>query len=114
MNTMFTAVVERTQEIGIMKAIGARNSDVLSIFLIESGLLGLIGGIVGVLIGLGISYAVEVLGAAWIGTPYLKMWWSWGLIISALAFSFIVGALAGLFPAWKASMQKPVDSLRYE
>jgi len=114
MNTMYTAVVERTQEIGIMKAIGARNSDVLLIFLIESGMLGLIGGIVGVAIGLGVAYAVEIGGTLWIGTPYLKAWWSWGLIGGALAFSFITGASAGLTPAWQASKQKPVDSLRYE
>ncbi len=114
MNTMYTAVVERTQEIGIMKAIGARNRDILTLFLVEAGLLGFLGGVVGVLIGLGIAKLVELLGALWIGTPYLRAWWSWELILAALAFSFIVGAVAGTAPAWQASRQKPVDSLRYE
>jgi len=114
MNTMYTAVVERTNEIGVMKAIGARNRDILLIFLVESGMLGLIGGLIGVIIGIGISKLVEVIGAVVIGTPYLKAWWSWELIVAALVFSFLVGAVSGTAPAWQASRQKPVDSLRYE
>lgn len=114
MNTMYTAVVERTQEIGIMKAIGARNSSIMIIFLIESGLLGLVGGIIGVAFGLGISYATEFFGGIWLGSPYIKAWWSWGLIFAALAFSFITGTASGLAPAWQASKKKPVESLRYE
>jgi putative ABC transport system permease protein len=114
MNTMYTAVVERTQEIGIMKAIGARNGDILSIFLIESGLLGFVGGLVGVVIGLAISKLVEVGGEIAFGSPYLKAWWSWELIAAALAFSFLVGAFSGLAPAYQASKQQPVESLRYE
>ncbi len=114
MNTMYTAVVERTQEIGIMKAIGARNSDVLTIFLIESGMLGLVGGAIGVALGLGIAYAVQFLGGLYVGSPYLKAWWNWQLILGSLLFSFLAGALSGVAPAWQASKQKPVDSLRYE
>lgn len=114
MNTMYTAVVERTQEIGIMKAIGARNSDIMLIFLIESGLLGLVGGIIGVIIGLLISKGIEIAGTLIIGTPLLRAWWSWWLIAGALLFSFLVGSLAGTLPARQASKQKPVDSLRYE
>ncbi len=114
MNTMYTAVVERTQEIGIMKAIGARNTDILSIFLIESGILGLVGGLVGVIIGLGISKAIEIFGALYIGTIYLRFWWSWELILGALAFTFILGMIAGFLPAYQASKQQAVDSLRYE
>jgi putative ABC transport system permease protein len=114
MNTMYTAVLERTNEIGIMKAIGARNSDVLLIFLIESGMLGLVGGAIGVSLGLAVARLVELGGTLALGTPYLRAWWSWGLIGGALAFSFVVGAISGLAPAWQASRQKPVDSLRYE
>ncbi len=114
MNTMYTAVVERTQEIGIMKAIGARNGDVLIIFLVEAGVLGLIGGAIGVALGLGIAKLTELAGALYIGTPYLRAWWSFGLIGGALLFSFLVGAVSGVAPAWQASRQKPVDSLRYE
>jgi putative ABC transport system permease protein len=61
MNTMYTAVLERTKEIGIMKAIGARNSDIQNMFLIESGLLGLVGGLIGVLFGFGISKLLKLL-----------------------------------------------------
>jgi len=114
MNTMYTAVVERTQEIGIMKAIGARNGHIMGIFLIESGLLGAVGGLIGVLIGLGIAKSVEIFGGIYIGSPYLKAWWSWGLIFFSIGFSFFVGMFAGTAPAWQASKQKPVDSLRYE
>ncbi len=114
MNTMYTAVLERRREIGIMKAIGARNSDIMLIFLIEAGLLGLVGGAVGVAGGLAISKLVELFGSIALGTPYLRAWWSWPLIFGALAFSFLIGALSGLTPAWQASKQQPVESLRYE
>jgi putative ABC transport system permease protein len=114
MNTMYTAVVERTQEIGIMKAIGARNSDILTIFMMEAGVLGLVGGAIGVAIGLGIAKAVEFFGAVYLGSPLLRAWWSWELIAAALLFAFVVGMLSGTLPAYQASKQKPVDSLRYE
>lgn len=114
MNTMYTAVVERTQEIGIMKAIGARNSDILTIFMVEAGVLGLVGGAIGVALGLGIAKMVEILGGLYLGTPLLRAWWSWELILGALAFAFIVGIVSGTFPAYQASKHKPVESLRYE
>ncbi len=114
MNTMYTAVIERTKEIGIMKAIGARNNDILTIFLIESGLLGTVGGAIGVILGLGIAKLVESVGAVMIGSPYLRAWWSWELVIGALAFSFLAGAVSGAAPAYRASKQQPVASLRYE
>ncbi|MBI3035133.1 ABC transporter permease [Candidatus Woesearchaeota archaeon] len=67
-NTMYTAVVERTKEIGIMKSVGAQNRDILLIFIIESGLLGLIGGLIGVALGFGLSNAVEVVAKNALGT----------------------------------------------
>ena len=114
MNTMYTAVLERTKEIGIMKAIGARNSDILLIFLIESGLLGLVGGGIGVLFGFGLAKLTEWIGTAVLGTTFLTAWWSWELIVLALAFTFIVGVVSGLLPAYQASKQQAVESLRYE
>jgi putative ABC transport system permease protein len=114
MNTMYTAVVERTQEIGIMKAIGARNSDVMIIFLVESGTLGIIGGALGIGIGLGIAKLVAIIGSAALGTGYIQAWWSWELIAGALVFSFLTGTISGVAPAWQAAKQKPADSLRYE
>jgi len=110
-NTMYTSVLERTREIGIMKAVGARNSDIMFIFLIESGLLGLVGGILGVTVGLGISKGVEVI-AALAGYSMLKASFNPFLIIGALAFSFIIGSISGLIPAKQAAELKPVEALR--
>jgi putative ABC transport system permease protein len=81
MNTMYTSVLERTSDIGIMKAIGARNSDILAMFLFESGLLGLVGGAVGVIIGLGTAKLVEIIGGAALGTGFLKAAMPWWLIV---------------------------------
>ena len=114
MNTMYTAVVERTKEIGIMKAIGARNSDILSLFLIESGFLGLIGGALGVIIGIGFAKLVEFVGINFIGTELLRAAMPFWLIIGALGFAFILGSVSGLLPARQASKMNPVDALRAE
>lgn len=114
MNTMYTAVLERTNEIGIMKAIGARNEDILMMFLLESGLMGLAGGAVGVALGLGVAKLVEVVGQSITGSFLLNAWWSWQLIAITLFCSFLLGAASGVLPAYQASRQKPVDALRYE
>jgi putative ABC transport system permease protein len=111
MNTMYTSVLERTRDIGIMKAIGARNSDVLWIFLLESGLLGMAGGGVGVLIGVGLSKLVEFFGQGFAGSV-LKASFPWYLIVGALAFSFFVGMISGVLPARQASKLPPVEALR--
>jgi putative ABC transport system permease protein len=113
MNTMYTAVLERTNEIGVMKAIGGKNSDVLLIFLLESGTLGLAGGAIGIGLGIGFSKLVEFI-AVQTGTTLLKAYFPWYLIVGALAFSFIVGTISGIFPARRAARLKPVDALRYE
>jgi len=113
MNTMYTSVIERTREIGIMKAVGARNNDISLIFLIESGFLGMVGGIVGTAIGLGLAKAVEY-GAAESGFPLLKAYLGIELILFALAFSFGLGMLSGFLPARQAASLKPADALRYE
>jgi putative ABC transport system permease protein len=111
MNTMYTSVVERTREIGIMKSVGARNSSILIIFLIESGLLGLLGGIIGVLAGLGLSKIAEVVAFRY-GVESLQAYMGAPLIIGALAFAFIIGSVSGTLPARQASMLSPVDALR--
>ena len=113
MNTMYTSVLQRTRDIGIMKAIGAKNSDIMVIFLIESGLLGLAGGAVGVLMGIGVSFLIGK-GAAAAGVTYLQTQLQWPLLLGTLAFSFVVGAGSGLLPAIRASRLNPVDALRYE
>jgi putative ABC transport system permease protein len=111
---MYTSVLERTKEIGIMKAIGAQNRDIFLIFLIESGLLGLVGGVIGVLIGVGIGKSVEYVATVQLGTPFLQAVFGLPLIIGALSFSFIIGAASGVFPAMRAAKLKPTDALRYE
>ena len=113
-NTMYTAVLERTKEIGIMKSVGAQNKDVLLIFLIESGLLGLAGGAIGIVIGIGLSKLVEFMAFKFLGTSLIKAFFPWYLIIGSLLFSFLVGAISGLLPARQASSLKPIDALRYE
>ncbi len=113
-NTMYTSVLERTREIGTMKAVGAKNRDILLIFLIESGLLGLIGGITGVLLGAGISKAVEIIAINSLNTTLLKAAMPAYLVIGCLAFAFLVGSLSGVIPAYQASKLKAVDALRYE
>ena len=114
MNTMYTSVLERTKEIGTMKAVGAKNSDVLKIFLTESGLLGLVGGAIGVAIGMGLGKGVEYIATTVLGSPFLKAAFPWYLIVGALAFSFLIGSISGVFPAMQASKLKPADALRYE
>ncbi len=113
MNTMYTAVLERTKEIGTMKAVGAKNSDILFIFLFESGLLGLVGGAIGIGIGMGLAKGVEYALSASIGS-FLQAHFSWYLISGALAFSFLIGTASGIFPAMQAAKLKPADALRYE
>jgi len=112
MNTMYAAILERMNEIGVMKSIGAKNSDILFIFLFESGLLGLVGGIIGVLIGIGLSKSVEFIAVNFGGFDLLKASLSLYLIFGALLFSFVIGIISGTVPAWQASKLKPVDALK--
>lgn len=112
MNTMFTSVLERRKEIGIMKSIGARNSTIFQLFFIESGLLGTVGGIIGVLLGLLFAYGMAFLGKAALKSDLIQANVSPFIIIGALLFSFILGTFFGVLPAYQASKMQPVDSLR--
>jgi putative ABC transport system permease protein len=112
MTTMYTAVVERTRDIGIMKAIGARNSDIFTLYLMESGLLGTTGGIIGITLGATMAYAVAFVGSQVLGSTLLKASLTWWLVAGAMSFSFIVGAVAGTFPALQAARIPPVEALR--
>ena len=111
-NTMYTSVVERTKEIGIMKAIGAQNKNILIIFLIEAGLLGLVGGIVGAIVGLGGAMLVSELAGQFLGEGLFTITISYPLLVGAVAFSFFVGVLSGIFPALQASKLNVVDASR--
>lgn len=110
-NSMFTSVRERTREIGIMKAIGAKNSAILLIFLFEAGIIGLIGGIGGTLLGSLLAKGIEVYGQ-YHPLFYFTAEVGPGLIIFGLVFSFVVGCISGVLPARTAAKLKPVDALR--
>jgi len=114
MNTMYTAVLERTREIGIMKSVGGRNKDIGILFLMESGLLGMAGGIIGVVLGISLSKSIEYIAVSQLGSGLLSANVSFWLIFGALSFSFLVGSLSGILPALQAAKLRPVDALRYE
>ncbi|MGE3267831.1 MAG: ABC transporter permease [Chloroflexota bacterium] len=107
MNIMLVSVTERTREIGIRMAIGARESDILAQFLIEAIVLSMLGGIIGILIGVGIAYAAKAFAGMAISVPA----WSIGI---AFGFSAAVGIFFGIYPARKASKLDPIDALRYQ
>lgn len=113
MNTMYTAVTQRTNEIGVMKAIGATDGQILVLFLIESAIIGLVGGIIGIVIGYGLSFGASKLITATAALP-ISITVSPVLVGSVLGFSMITGILSGILPARKAASMEPVDALRYE
>ena len=107
MNIMLVSVTERTREIGLRMAVGARGMDILFQFLIESVLLCLVGGSLGILIGRGASMLVTKLA----GWPVQA---SVTAIVLAVSVSVVVGVVFGFYPAWKASRLDPIEALRYE
>jgi len=106
-NIMLVSVTERTREIGIMKAVGARNRDVMELFLVEATLLGTGGALVGLPLGLAV---------AWGAAQYAEVGFALAPFWSALAVlvGVLVGVVAGLYPAWRAARVDPIDALRYE
>ena len=111
MNSMYTSVLERTRQIGIMKAVGARNSDILGMFVVEAGMLGMIGGVLGVAGGTGLSLLFN-----WVADNVLNISFravvSLQLVAGALAFAFIIGMISGFFPARRAASMKPTEAMR--
>jgi|SRR3989344_2381054 len=112
-NTMITSVLERTKEIGVLKSIGAKNSDVLNIFLFESSFLGFIAGILGVIVGWLISFIAKAILTDF-GLIFLTPKYSWEIFVGGIIFATLTGAISGVLPAIHASKINPVDALRYE
>jgi putative ABC transport system permease protein len=107
MAIMMISVTERTREIGVRKALGARRAEILFQFLMEAAVLTSIGGVVGILFGSSIGWAVHWFA----GFPISLPWWSFAL---GLGFSASVGLFFGMYPAVKASRLDPIEALRYE
>ena len=105
-NIMFVSVKERTKEIGIRKAIGAKRRTILYQFLIESCTICLLGGLIGIMI----SFPISLIINAYVLPTAMPLW----VIILGLFVSLIFGVMAGFFPAYNASKMDPVESLRYE
>lgn len=115
MNTMYTSVLERTKQIGIMKAVGASRDAIMSIFLIESGIIGLVGGLLGILFGLIVSYFIGLVAGNF-GISNLFIWAAidYFELFVILIVTFITGVLSGVLPARAASRLEPAEALRYE
>jgi putative ABC transport system permease protein len=118
MNTMLTSVMERTREIGIMKAIGATTRDIMSIFIIEGVLMSSVGGVIGIILGVFGSQALTLIlgsfmsmgGGSFQLVPIITI----TSVVLAVAVSLIVGVLSSLYPAWKAARMSPIEAVRYE
>jgi putative ABC transport system permease protein len=111
LNNMLMSVLERTREIGVLRALGWRRSRVLGMILQESLILGLVGGTVGILIGVGLASLLRFVPGIYgaispIYTPQL--------IVQAILVALLAGAARGLYPAWRATRMRPVEALRYE
>ncbi len=113
MNTMLTSVLERTKEIGIMKSIGARNSAIFSLFFIESGIIGSIGGIIGAIIGISVAMGLAFVGRLALGSDLIRADISIWLIVGSIFGSFLLGSIFGVIPAIRASKLNPIDALRH-
>ena len=112
-NTMFTSVMERTKDIGTMKAIGAKNRDIMMIFLFNSAMVGVVGGVLGILLSLGLTSLLPSLGIS-IMRSSMGSTLSLDLVAIGISIAIFVGVVSGVVPAYNASKMKPVDALRYE
>jgi putative ABC transport system permease protein len=111
MNIMLVSVTERTREIGLRKAVGARKRDILSQFLTEAAFLSLLGGIIGIALGWGIS---RLMGRVQFGNSAITPVVGLDAVLLATLFSAAVGIFFGWYPAWRAAGLNPIDALRYE
>jgi putative ABC transport system permease protein len=117
-NTMYTAVLERTKEIGVLKALGARRRDVLLIFVAEAAVIGLAGGLVGILVAIGLgrlgNAVVDRLTQTVTSSGFDVFQTDFGVVGIALLLAIVLSTVSGLLPALRAARQDPVRALRYE
>jgi putative ABC transport system permease protein len=111
MNTMLMAVLERTREIGVLRALGWRRRAVLRMIMDESLLLSTLGGVGGIMIAFLLNGAISMAGM--MGEMFQAQW-TVGLFIRALMIAFLLGGLGGLYPAYRATRLQPVEAIRYE
>ena len=107
MNIMMVSVTERTREIGIRKALGATFKNIMTQFLIESVVIGVIGGLIGVAFGIGVALAISKFGG-------FQTVITIGPILMSFSFSVGIGLFFGIYPARKAALLDPIEALRYE
>ena len=112
MNIMLVSVTERTREIGIRKAVGAKRRDILGQFLIESAALSLSGGLIGLLVGWGLSRLISGISIG--GASTLNTVVSPDIVILAVSVAVVIGLFFGIYPAMRAARLNPIDALRYE
>jgi ABC-type antimicrobial peptide transport system permease subunit len=103
---MFVSVTERTREIGIRKAIGARRRSILMQFLFESTVICLIGGVIGIVLAAGLTILIDAVLMPASLSP--------AILITAVVISILVGVLSGIVPAWRGARLDPIEALRYE
>jgi putative ABC transport system permease protein len=113
MNTMFTSVLERTREVGVMKALGATDRSILLLFLAEAGLLGAFGGLLGTCISYLFAKGIEYAAASQ-SLSILKITFNPLIVLGTLVFTFVIGAVFGAIPAVGAARLRPTEALRYE
>jgi putative ABC transport system permease protein len=116
MNTMYTSVLERTKQIGIMKAIGASSESILGLFLIESGVIGIIGGVIGIIGGISLAIIAGVAASSFAGITGLFSFASLDYLgfLVVLVVTLMTGIIAGILPARQAASMEPAEALRYE
>ena len=119
-NTMIMSIYERTGEIGLMKAVGARNRDVMSVFLGEAGTIGVLGGVLGVAVGVALSQLINGIALAYLRTqtggeaPETLTYTPFWLVVFSIGFATLAGLVSGIYPAMRAATLSPVSALKYE
>lgn len=117
-NTLTISLMERTKEVALMKIMGTRKIDIRSIFLTESVILGITGGVIGILFGLGcselINFVLDKLAIKAGGETVAVFYYPWGLVVSIFVVSFVMGIFTGLYPARRAAKINSLEALRYE